>query len=149
MPQVVFKCRIKMKSQRVFQLFRCVTQCEIKWETASRHIRWWDTCRSPNTVTDETQPNTVTGRYESSRTWLIVPRHWFTVRGPLQPLASVHRVVLVDGRPQRAGQRHISFYSVVQNKPPFICQQVVFKCRMKMKSHRVFHLFRCVKKVCK
>ena len=26
MPQVILKCRIKMKSQGVFQLFRCVTK---------------------------------------------------------------------------------------------------------------------------
>ena len=90
--------------------------------------------------------NSFTGRYvEITHSWLIVTRHWFTVRGPLQPLASVHRVVLVDGRPQRAGQRRQRWRPAGRRRQ----QQVVFKCRMKMKSHRIFHLFRCVKKVCK
>ena len=62
---------------------------------------------------------------------------------------------------------HISFYSVhkisclyatssfqMSNKNAItnkcVCMpQVVFKCRIKMQSQRVFHLFRCVKNVCK
>ena len=43
---------------------------------------------------------------------------------------------------------HFSFCSVAQKKCVYMAQ-VVFKCRIKMKSHRVFHLFRCVTKVCK
>ena len=35
---------------------------------------------------------------------------------------------------------HISFYSVAQNKCVYM-PQVVFKCRIKMQSQRVFHLF--------
>ena len=89
MPQVVFKCRMKMKSHRVFDLFCCVTEvCKLKWKTASR-------TRKINSDYD-----------------------------------------------------HISFYSVAQNKLVYM-PQVVFKCRIKMQSQRVFHLFRCVKKVCK
>ena len=43
---------------------------------------------------------------------------------------------------------HISFYSVAQNKCVYM-PQVFLKCRIKMQSQRVFHLFRCVKNVCK
>ena len=86
MPQVVLKCRIKMKSQRVFHLFRCVKKVVNKMKNLL---------------------DTLNSDYD-----------------------------------------HISFYSVAQNKCVYM-PQVVFKCRIKMKSQRVFHLFRCVKKVCK
>ena len=84
MPQVVFKCRIKMKCQRAYDLFSCVTK-----------------------------------------------------------VCKLNEKRLLETRKINSDYDHISFYSVAQNKCVYM-PQVVFKCRIKTKSQRVFHLFRCV-----